>query len=161
MKTGSGIHVILRLLPRQSERLQYGYFWWEGFMIFVVEMTSDGMIYIPSFMTVGSGIYVMLILLMRGIYDVSHWDGLEISTCQVSWRPIQAFKQNRCWIWSYTCNRPWRPIWLWDVEAPTCSLHSRLTDGGKVVSLTRHPPFIPQEDSWYSFLLEAESTPGP
>jgi hypothetical protein len=30
-----------------------------------------------------------------------------------------------------------------------------------VVSLTRRPPFIPQEDSWYSFLLEAESTSGP
>jgi hypothetical protein len=27
--------------------------------------------------------------------------------------------------------------------------------GGKVVSLTRRPPFTPQEDSWYSFLLEA------
>jgi hypothetical protein len=35
------------------------------------------------------------------------------------------------------------------------------TDGIKVVSLTHKPPFIPQEDSWYSFLLEAESTPGP
>jgi hypothetical protein len=41
------------------------------------------------------------------------------------------------------------------------SLDSRLTDGGKVVSLTRLPPFIPQEDSWFLFLLEAESTPGP
>jgi hypothetical protein len=40
-------------------------------------------------------------------------------------------------------------------------LDNRLTDGGKVVSLTRRPPFTPQEDSWYSFLLEAESTPGP
>jgi hypothetical protein len=30
-----------------------------------------------------------------------------------------------------------------------------------VVSPTRRPPFTPQEDSWYSFLLEAESTPGP
>jgi hypothetical protein len=27
--------------------------------------------------------------------------------------------------------------------------------------LTRRPPFTPQEDSWYSFLLETESTPGP
>jgi hypothetical protein len=35
------------------------------------------------------------------------------------------------------------------------------TDGGKVVSPTRRPLFTPQEDSWYSFLLEAESTPGP
>jgi hypothetical protein len=37
---------------------------------------------------------------------------------------------------------------------------SRFTDGGKVVSLTRRPPFTPQDDSWYSFLLEAESNPG-
>jgi hypothetical protein len=34
-----------------------------------------------------------------------------------------------------------------------------ITDGGEVVSLTRRPPFTPQEDSWYTFLLEAESTP--
>ena len=34
-------------------------------------------------------------------------------------------------------------------------------DGGKVVSLTHRPPFIPRIYSWYSFLLEAESTPGP
>jgi hypothetical protein len=41
-------------------------------------------------------------------------------------------------------------------------LDNRLTDGGKVVSLTHRPPFTPQEHSWYSFLLEAESTtPGP
>jgi hypothetical protein len=40
-------------------------------------------------------------------------------------------------------------------------LDNQLTDGGKVVRLTRRPPFTPQEDSWYSFLLEAEPTPGP
>jgi hypothetical protein len=39
-------------------------------------------------------------------------------------------------------------------------LENRLTNGGKVVSLTRRPPFTPREDTWYSFLLEAESTPG-
>ena len=33
-------------------------------------------------------------------------------------------------------------------------------DGGKVVSLTHRPP-LPPGYSWYSFLLEAESTPGP
>jgi hypothetical protein len=37
-------------------------------------------------------------------------------------------------------------------------LDNRLTDGGEVVSLTRRPPFTPQHDSWYSFLLAAEST---
>jgi hypothetical protein len=46
------------------------------------------------------------------------------------------------------------------LRVPHC-LDSRLTDGGKVVSLTRRPPFTPQEDSWYSFLLQAESTPRP
>jgi hypothetical protein len=40
-------------------------------------------------------------------------------------------------------------------------LDNRLTDGGEAVSLMRRPPFTPQEDSWYSFPLEAESTPGP
>jgi hypothetical protein len=33
-------------------------------------------------------------------------------------------------------------------------------DGCKVVSLTHRPP-LPQEITWYSFLLEADSTPGP
>jgi hypothetical protein len=40
-------------------------------------------------------------------------------------------------------------------------LDNRLTDGGEVVSLTRRPAALyPQEDSWYSFLLEAESPQG-
>jgi len=34
-------------------------------------------------------------------------------------------------------------------------------DGGKVVSLTHRPPLLPRKCSWYSFLLEAETTPGP
>jgi hypothetical protein len=39
-------------------------------------------------------------------------------------------------------------------------LDNRLTDGGEVVSLTRRQAaFYPQEDSWHSFLLEAEPTP--
>jgi hypothetical protein len=40
-------------------------------------------------------------------------------------------------------------------------LDNRLVDGGKVVSLTRRPSFTPQEDFWYSFLLQAEPIPGP
>jgi hypothetical protein len=41
-------------------------------------------------------------------------------------------------------------------------LDIQLTDGGEVVSLTRRQAALyPQEDSWYPFLLEAESTPGP
>jgi len=34
-------------------------------------------------------------------------------------------------------------------------------DGGKVVSTTHRPLFTPRKYSWYSFLLEDESTPGP
>jgi len=33
-------------------------------------------------------------------------------------------------------------------------------EGGKVVSLTHRPHLPPWKSSWYSFLLEAESTPG-
>jgi hypothetical protein len=38
-------------------------------------------------------------------------------------------------------------------------LDNRLKYGGEVVRLTRRPPFTPQENSWYSFLLEVELTP--
>jgi hypothetical protein len=34
-------------------------------------------------------------------------------------------------------------------------------EGGKVVSPTHRPPLPPRKHSWYSFLLDAESTPGP
>jgi hypothetical protein len=34
-------------------------------------------------------------------------------------------------------------------------------EGGKVVSSTHRPSLPPRKYSWYSFLLEAESTPGP
>jgi hypothetical protein len=34
-------------------------------------------------------------------------------------------------------------------------------EGGKVVSHTHRPPLPPRKYLWYSFLLEAESTPGP
>jgi hypothetical protein len=47
----------------------------------------------------------------------------------------------------------WRPISLWDVEVPTC--------GGEFDSLKPRRAFYPQDDTWYSFLLEDESIPGP
>ena len=34
-------------------------------------------------------------------------------------------------------------------------------EGGKFVSTTHRPPLAPRKYSWYSVLLEAESTPGP
>jgi hypothetical protein len=38
-------------------------------------------------------------------------------------------------------------------------LGNRATDGADIVSLTRLSHFTLQEDSWYPFLLEVESTP--
>jgi hypothetical protein len=38
-------------------------------------------------------------------------------------------------------------------------LANRLIDGDEVISLTTRPHFTSQENSWYSFLLEVESTP--
>jgi hypothetical protein len=46
---------------------------------------------------------------------------------------------------------------LWNIEAHF--LDHWLTYGSEVVSLMCRWPFTPQEYSWYSFLLEAESTP--
>jgi hypothetical protein len=61
---------------------------------------------------------------------------------------------------NYPCNRPWTPIGLWDVEAPT---FSRQLAHIWLYGCQPYAPaaLYPQEDSWYSFLLKAESTPGP
>jgi hypothetical protein len=62
-------------------------------------------------------------------------------------------------VW-HPCNRPWRPIRLWDVEAPTFSRQSahRWRWGCQPYAPAA---LYPQEYSCYSFLLEAELTPGP
>jgi hypothetical protein len=86
MKTDSGIQKILRLLPRQFERLYYWYYKWEGLVNYAVAMTLGGMIYIPNLMKISSSILgtistiweaIVLVLLTRGIYDPRHWDGLR------------------------------------------------------------------------------------
>jgi len=45
----------------------------------------------------------------------------------------------------------------WGSQISTQSAH----EGGKVASPTHRPLLLPRKYSWYSFLLEAESTPGP
>jgi hypothetical protein len=96
MTIGSGIQVILRLLPQQIERLQYWYYWRESFMIHTTAIVLGDMIYIPSFMTIGSGIQVMLRLLpyeyerlwCRGCKKCA----VEICSGSLSWRLVPAFK---------------------------------------------------------------------
>jgi hypothetical protein len=60
---------------------------------------------------------------------------------------------------SYPCNRPWRPIGLRDIEAPTFSRQS----AHKWRWGQPYPPaaLYHQEDCWYLFMLEGESTPRP
>jgi hypothetical protein len=91
----------------QFERLQCWYYWSEWLMKYAVGMASGGVIYIPSLMTIGSGIRVILRVLPQqserrnvGITDkrelwCTHWDGLSgmIYKYQVSWRLVQVFKQ--------------------------------------------------------------------
>jgi hypothetical protein len=44
---------------------------------------------------------------------------------------------------------------------PHFLLDIQFTDGGTVVSYVLAALYPSQEDAWYSFLLEAQSTPGP
>jgi hypothetical protein len=59
-----------------------------------------------------------------------------------------------------SCNWPWRTTWLWDVETPTFSLNNRLTDCGKVVSLTRRPLFTPRQILGTHFCLRLSRPQG-
>ena len=52
-----------------------------------------------------------------------------------------------------------RPLALQEVGVPRISKHLA-REGGKAVSRTHWPPFLPRIYRWYSCLLEAESTPG-
>jgi hypothetical protein len=64
----------------QSERLQSWYYQWDALINYAIVMASGGMVCIPSFITMGSDIQVILllpkqferylVLLMGGIYEV-------------------------------------------------------------------------------------------
>jgi hypothetical protein len=60
----------------------------------------------------------------------------------------------------YPCNRLWRPIGWWDVENPTSSIDNRLTDGGKVASFIRRPPFTPRKVPGTHFCLRLSRLQG-
>jgi hypothetical protein len=56
--------------------------------------------------------------------------------------------------WSYPCNRPWRPVRLWDVETPTFCLDDRFTDGGKVACLKQNGQIKPSKKILFSVDFE-------
>ena len=73
---------------------------------------------------------------------------------------IQSFKIMLCCIKGKAI-----PLQAWtgpEVQGGSGSQISRqlACEGGKVVSPTHRPPLPPRKYSWYSFLLEDESTPG-
>jgi hypothetical protein len=45
------------------------------------------------------------------------------------------------------------------MSRPSDFIENQVTDDGEVVSLTHRPRLYLKKDSWYSFLLEADSTP--
>ena len=53
-----------------------------------------------------------------------------------------------------------RPVGLQEVEGPRIS-RQLAQEGGKVVSCTHRLPLPIRKYAWYSFLLEAETKPGP
>jgi hypothetical protein len=60
------------------------------------------------------------------------------------------------------CNRLWRLRRVVRRRGSRIFLDNGFTDGGEVVSLTHSPAALyPQKGSGFSFLLEAELTPGP
>jgi hypothetical protein len=64
---------------------------------------------------------------------------------------------NFSWFHGYFCNRPWRPVGLWDIK--NFILCRQLTNGSEVVRLMYWLCSAPQKHFiclWYSYLFEAE-----
>jgi len=58
------------------------------------------------------------------------------------------------------------PVQVWTDPKGARSLGSQISrqsgqEGGKFVSSVHRPPLVPRKYSWYAFLLETKSTPGP
>jgi hypothetical protein len=63
---------MLRLLPQQVERLHCWYYC-RGFTKYGGDVASGGMIYIPSFIKIGSGIRAMLRFLPQQFEELQSW----------------------------------------------------------------------------------------
>jgi hypothetical protein len=149
----SGIKVILRLLHQQFEGLQSWYYWWEEYMKYATEMSSGGIIYvyILSFMTIGSGIQVILRLVheqfaavlelpMRRIYEVCHWDGLKWHYIHAKFHDDQFRHSSNIRVISYYIN-----------NFRVCSIG--ITDGRDLRSMALRWP----QASWYTYQISWRS----
>jgi hypothetical protein len=87
--------------------------------------------------------------------------------CDTNLKRLLNFIYTRVFIYIYRYGKGKAvPLQAW--SGPECSRKLRFPDfmtteqdDGKVVSLTHRPPLTPGNNTWYSFLLEADSTPGP
>jgi hypothetical protein len=50
----------IKVLSQKFDRLQCQYYWWKEFMMYAIEMASCGMIYLPSFVNIGTGVQAIL-----------------------------------------------------------------------------------------------------
>jgi hypothetical protein len=57
-KIGAGVQAILRFWFSNLRSCNLVLLLMEGFMYYAVEMGSGGMIYVPSFINIGSGIHI-------------------------------------------------------------------------------------------------------
>jgi hypothetical protein len=60
MTMGSDIQITLRLLPQKFERLQCWYYLVDGLINCVVELAPGGMIFVPGFIQIDSGVHRLL-----------------------------------------------------------------------------------------------------
>jgi hypothetical protein len=66
----------IKVLPQKFERLYCWYYWWEGFFSYAVEIDSCAVIYLPSFIKIGSGVQK---LIGRDTQTHTHTDSKVIS----------------------------------------------------------------------------------
>jgi hypothetical protein len=96
--------------------------------------------------------------------DTEDKDSVQDSASALHGGPSVRHLHGRSWLimWGekFSLYKPWRPLGLREVEAPTFS-DIRLINGGKVCHPYALATFYSHKNSWYSFLLEAGSTPGP
>ena len=89
-----------------------------------------------------------------------HPYGIPLGRAAFSHLGVRVLYQIKHIIISYSYTGLDRPIGFQEVQAPSISRQSK-RECSKVLSPTHRQPLSPRGNPWFSFLLEAESTPEP